>query len=328
MMFNERIIVWILACTAVVLAAVGIKILHTISSVAHNQITESRPSTGTQPISSGGRTAPSFYVDLPQVATVPAVSRSSAPAPDVITAEAYLVGDVVSGKIYLEKDQDKVLPVASMSKLVTAIVATDTMSPTTTISITPQEADTYPDHSAIGAGESFSLKEMLYPLLLDSSNIAAEALASTSDRAHFLNLMNGYAWEIGMSDSYFGDPSGLSPHNMSTASDFFKLAKYLYSSRPDLLAITRTPSVSVGTITEHGAHDFVSIHPLISDPRFIGGKTGHTDEAADTMLSILDIDGHPIAIIVLHSVSGDRKHDTLLLAEKAASMINGQASRQ
>ncbi|MDE2037887.1 MAG: D-alanyl-D-alanine carboxypeptidase [Patescibacteria group bacterium] len=258
---------------------------------------------------------------LPKPADAAASPAYPAPAEDTVTADAYLVGDLATGKIYLQKDPDAVMPIASMSKLVTAIVATDTMSPTTTVEVTEPETEVYPDPSNLQAGEKFSMKELLYPLLLDSSNVAAEALASSTDRAHFLNLMNGYAWEIGMSHSYFGDPSGLSPHNQASASDFFKLARYVYSSRPDLFQITRIPSVSVATTSDHGAHAFDSIHPFVRDPRFIGGKTGHTDEAGDTMLTVLRLHGRPIAVIVLHSLTGERAHDTELLADKADALL-------
>jgi D-alanyl-D-alanine carboxypeptidase len=100
---------------------------------------------------------------------------------------------------------------------------------------------------------------------------------------------------------------------VSSALDILSLAKYLYDFRPDILALTRTVSMSVATTTSHGMHDFVSIHPFISDPRFIGGKTGRTIAAGETMLTILRISDHPIAFIVLGSDFGARENDTRLL---------------
>lgn len=243
------------------------------------------------------------------------------PSPQAITAEAYLVGNVRTGQMYLERQGTLVLPVASMSKLVTAIAATDTLSPTTTITITPAETDVPPDGSHLAAGESFMMSELLYPLLLDSSNVAAEALASSSDRTKFLYLMNSYAWEVGMPHTFFADPTGLSPHNAATAEDFFALARYLYKFRPDILALTRTVSISTATTTDHGAHIFASIHPFVTDPRFIGGKTGHTDQAGDTMLTILDIGGQPVAFIVLASETDHRAEDTDLLIDALQNIL-------
>ncbi len=253
--------------------------------------------------------------------TVPATPTSqSRKAPEtpadplrLLTARAYLIGNVATGKILAEKNADKKMPVASMSKLITAIVATDTMASTTVIEITAVEASTSPDASGIGAGEKFVLNEMLYPLLLDSSNIAAEAIASSSDRGKFLELMSGYAWEVGAPQANFADPTGLSPLNMATARGIFAIAEYLYKSRSDILELTRVPESSVATTSDHGSHVFKSTHPFVSDPRFIGGKTGRTPEAGETMLTILKINNEPIAFVVMGSAYGAREGDTRLL---------------
>ncbi|MDE1941145.1 MAG: D-alanyl-D-alanine carboxypeptidase, partial [Patescibacteria group bacterium] len=205
---------------------------------------------------------------------LPAPATPPAQQPTEVSALSYLVGNVATGQILDRKYIDTVLPVASMSKLITAIAATDSMSSTTEVEITEPEAEAPPDGSHLKAGEKFTAHELLYPMLLDSSNIAAEALASSTDRDRFLALMNGYAREIGMNSTNFADPSGVDPRNRSTARDFFALARYIYRYRPDILAITRIVSTSTASTTEHGAHVFASIHPFVTDPRFIGGKTG------------------------------------------------------
>ncbi len=240
---------------------------------------------------------------------------------DGISASAYIAANIETGKIYIGRNTDQVLPVASMSKLVTAFAATDMLPGTTSITITKEEADVPPDGSGISAGETYVLGEMLYPLLLDSSNIAAEALASTTDRLNFLDLMRSYAWEIGMSTAYFADPSGVDPMNRASARDLFALAKYLYKFRPDILTLTRVASTSVATTTEHGYHDFVSIHPFIHDPNFIGGKTGRTPEAGDTMLTIMKISDQPVAIVVLGSKYAGREEDTKKIIEMVKKII-------
>mgnify|MGYP001558295580 FL=1 len=236
-----------------------------------------------------------------------------------ITARAYLVGNVETGKIYFERNFAKQLPVASISKLVTAIIATETLASSSIIEITPSETMVPPDGSGIGAGERFTVKELLYPMLLDSSNIAAEAIASSrSNRMKFLELMSSYAWEVGMPQAYFADPSGIDPHNQASAKDIFALAQYLYKFRSDILAITRTLSLEVATTSEHGAHNFTNIHPFIDDARFIGGKTGRTKEAGETMLTILRINGQAIAFIIMGSENGAREGDTRILIEELA----------
>jgi D-alanyl-D-alanine carboxypeptidase len=250
---------------------------------------------------------PTSVVSIP--ATLPAQSGQ-------ITAKAYIVGNVLTGHVYLSSNAATVMPVASMSKLITTIAATDNMSPTTTITVTPTETNVPPDGSNLAAGETFTLKELLYPLLLDSSNIAAEAIASSSDRNGFLVLMSSYAWEIGMPTAYFADPSGINPHNHASADDMFALAKYLYAYRPDILAITHIAHEGVATTTDHGSHVFDSIHPFVNDVRFIGGKTGRTPEAGETMMTILRMGTEPIAFIIMGSDYGRREADTNLLIQK------------
>lgn len=248
---------------------------------------------------------------------------SSKPSVAVVSARAYLVGDVETGKIYMQKSSSLVLPVASMSKLITAVSSIDKLQSTQKISI-PIAASTTPDTSNFKMNETFTVGEMLYPLLLNSSNVAAEALASTTNRAKFLELMSGYAWEIGMPSTFFADPSGIDSRNVSTAKDFFALAQYLFKSRPNILAITKTPQYSVSTTTDHGSHVFYSIHPFVSDPNFLGGKTGHTESAKDTMLTIIRIGGRPIAIIVL--ASNNRKTDTTLLIKEVQKIMSNQTT--
>jgi D-alanyl-D-alanine endopeptidase (penicillin-binding protein 7) len=208
-----------------------------------------------------------------------------------------------------------------MSKLLTAIVATDTLSPTTTVLITAQAGLAPPDQSGISAGERYEAQELLYPLLLDSSNIAAEALSYTGNRTTFLELMSSYAWEVGMPATFFADPSGVDPHNASSAHDFFALARYLYLYRPDILALTRTVSIGVPATADHAAHQFRSIHPFVNDSRFIGGKTGRTPEAGETMLTLLTINGQTVAFVVIGSQIDHRASDTSLLIEKVKGLV-------
>ena len=251
------------------------------------------------------------------------VNTQSAPqvTEKTITARAYIVGNINTGQVYTQLNATKPLPVASMSKLITALTALDEYKLDTKITITPEEANVPADGSHLQAGETFTVGELMYPLLLDSSNVAAEALASSTDRPRFLTLMSGYAWEIGMPSSYFADPSGLDSQNRASAKDLFTLAQYLTKYRPDILAMTKMVQITTATTTDHGSHVFSSIHPFVNDPNFLGGKTGHTTAAGDTMLTMININGQPIAIVILGADSGSRESDTRLLMAKVSQLI-------
>jgi D-alanyl-D-alanine endopeptidase (penicillin-binding protein 7) len=229
-----------------------------------------------------------------------------------VSAASYIIGDTANGDVYLEYNSKKVMPVASMSKLVTAFVATDVISSTTLIEITGDALKAPSDKSNLQQDEHYTRDEILYPLLLSSSNVAAEAIsASIGDRPDFLEQMKGYSWEIGMPGSFFADPSGVSPRNAATAYDIFALAGYLMNYRPDILAITRNPKIEMATTTGHGYHLIESTHPFVNDPRFVGGKTGRTPEAGETMVTILNMSGRNVAFVVLGSK--DRENDTRTL---------------
>ncbi len=246
-------------------------------------------------------------------------SQATTTYEDVVTARSYLVGDVKTGKVYLEQNSKKIMPIASLSKLLTALVSTTILSSSTKIVIDPSLANLPVDGSGIGVGETFYFSDLVFAMLLDSSNIAAEAIASSSGNADFINSMTGYAKELGMTNTSFADASGLSSYDLSTAKDIFVLAQYLYTEKPEILNITKTPVSGTATSTEHGSHAFINIHPFVNDPRFLGGKTGRTDAAGETMLTMLNINNHPIAFIILGANNGYREHDTRLLIEAYAS---------
>lgn len=298
---KNLILLWIL-CLVFIVIAISYK-LDTIKNQKGESISLDKNS-----VENTLETNPTFYETSNNPATISPTNQPVKISP--ISAKSYLVGNVKNGEIYISKNSKTVLPVASMSKLITAIQSIDqfTMSGTTTViksDLTP------PDLLTFETGETFTIEQALYPLLVNSSNVIAETLASTTNRVDFMNLMSSYAWEIGMSSTYFADPSGISPMNISSASDFFILAKYLYNLRPEILEITKTSKYIIATTTNHGYHEINSTHPFVNQPNFLGGKTGKTPQAGETMLTILNIKNIPIAFIVLGSTN--RNKDTLYL---------------
>lgn len=312
---NKNLIVLWLVCLILIISALFYKLytLNENTKIVDNEIEIEQMVNLEIPI----ETNDSFYEDPKTEIIVEEKKSKIVRSP--ITAKSYLVGNVRTGEIYMMRNQNTVLPVASMSKLITAVESIDqfSMSGTTTIASSTMA---YPDSQKFVEGEIFTVEEALYPLLVSSSNIMAETLASTTSRTAFMDLMSSYAWEIGMPATYFADPSGLSPQNMSSASDFFALARYLYKMRPDILAITKTAKYTLSTTTEHNYREIVSTHPFVNEANFLGGKTGKTPQARDTMLTILDLNNIPIAFIVLGSE--DRKKDTLYLIGQVKNILN------
>ncbi len=248
------------------------------------------------------------------------------PPKPLISAESYLVVNLLTEETYAKHNTTSVFPIASLTKLITAIIARQNISPDERITITDTMLAAYGDAGHLKRGEVFTLSELLYPLLLESSNDAAEALAETYGYSTFIEKMNAFAQNLNMTHTSFKDASGLNPQNYSNAEDLFLFTKYLYHNEKELLKISREIKVELASSTEHEAHVFTTINPFPHDPHFLGGKTGRTDEARESMISIFQYEHnsivYPVAVIVLRSDFSTREIDSSILFEKAIHQIN------
>ncbi len=254
---------------------------------------------------------------------LPVVPRPT--RPNTISAEAFMVADLETGQTSVGYNTKRVYPIASLSKLVTAIIAVHTMGDRQ-VTITQPMLDAYGDAGRLILGETYAVSELLNPLLLESSNDAAEAFAQTYGYVNFIKAMNDFVKELGMNSTSFRDASGLSSGNVSNVEDLLKLSRYLYQQEKELLTLTRQPSASVASTTLHAAHTWKSINPFPYDPHFIGGKTGRTIEAKESMISLFNYTvgakTYPVAIIVLRSEFHDRETDTSLLLSRFIKTVD------
>jgi poly-gamma-glutamate synthesis protein (capsule biosynthesis protein) len=228
-----------------------------------------------------------------------------------VSALEYLVGDLSTGEIILKKNESVPYPIASVSKLMTALVSEKTMQPDETVSATSAELATYGQNGNFHTGEKIQEGDLLYPLLLESSNDAAEMLAGHLGRPEFLYDMNQEAKTLGMDYTAYEDPSGLSAHNVSTAGDLFKLADYINKFMPNLFALTTRRNYSTKT------HNWPSIDQFLSDPGYTGGKSGYTAAAKETAVATFNLPlgqsgTRPVAIIVLQSYDRHADVETLV----------------
>jgi len=227
----------------------------------------------------------------------------------VTSAEAYVVGDVDTGEIIIEKNADKIFPIASVSKLITALVAKQRMNQHESVKVSRSSVDMYGREGGLSLGESILVADLYYPLLMESSNDAAEVFAEGYGYDQFIKYMNAKANEVGMKSTSFFEPSGLSEKNVSTASDLFKLAMFITKEHPEIWDITRVRQYSI----LH--HTWLNGSALSRRSDFLGGKNGYTIEANRTTVVILNVrmEGGPrrIAITLLHSNSRESDVDVL-----------------
>jgi len=109
------------------------------------------------------------------------------------------------------------------------------MQPNQKLTITQSMIDAYGDAGHLVLGETFTTSELLYPMLLESSNDAAEVFAQSYGYDAFIAKMNAFVAGLGMTSTSFKDPSGLNSGNASNAHDLFTLAQYIYRSEKPFL---------------------------------------------------------------------------------------------
>lgn len=255
-----------------------------------------------------------------------------------ISARAALAADLDTGKIFFEKSPDLVLPIASISKLFTAVIAEELLSPEKIVRISSQSFATYGGSGELSVGDTFSAQELLYPLLLESSNDVAEAFAEEAGREKFIAAMNALAGRLGLPHTSFKDPSGLSSGNIGTARDLFRFAQFLLSAssgekeHADILAISKTSSFEApANDLRAWARTWRNNNEFVRDgnPYLIGTKNGYTDEAAQTTVSLFalpisETKERRVAVVLLGS--NNREGDArALLKESGKGTLYGNA---
>lgn len=243
----------------------------------------------------------------------------SAAAP-TLSARSYIVADIETGDILASNARKVSYPIASVTKMMTAVV-TKMLSPEAeTVNISQRAIDTEGFRGGLTAGEELSSRDLLYPLLLVSSNDAAEALAEHFDRNNFMKQMNVQSKFIGMKNTYFDDPSGLSKFNTATADDLFTLLQYVFNRQPEILAVTSKDSVKAS------GHYWENKNRLKNfDPYFVGGKTGYTDPAKQTGVGIFEIplsgdETRTLGIVILGS--DNRENDVAKIIQYVQKHIH------
>lgn len=206
------------------------------------------------------------------------------------------VNDVGKQKVLFKKNINQPLPIASLTKLMTAIIVLenyDLEKTLITISETAANQENVPNYGNLNAGEKFNVKKLLELMLVYSSNDAAFALAEFIGTENFapggVEKMNQKAKALGLENTRFINPHGLDPDdiryspetinyfNYSTAGDLVKLAQYILKEHPLIFEISRKePFYQV----EDGIFD------LFLTQEVIGGKTGYTDEAGGCILFV------------------------------------------
>jgi D-alanyl-D-alanine carboxypeptidase len=240
-------------------------------------------------------------------------------APPTVGARSFLIANLANGETLVEKRAEDPLPIASLTKLMTAIVAHEVIYLGRPIKVKPNMLASVAQVFYPEVGGRYIGLDLLYPLLMQSSNDTANVLAGFLGEGIFVRDMNTKAWSLNMQDTRFADPSGMSANNISTADDLAKLLQYIYYKRPFLFDISKGVAFeNVGAIKIGDTipvRDLKNVNEFIGEPGLIGVKNGETGAARQTMVTVwgmhTDNGDVPVAIVVLGSE--DRKRDTEIL---------------
>ena len=277
------------------------------------------PTTHPAPTATPSPSRPPVPAQLPAV-KVPVFSTSwlrTHPIAEVpsIKGRAAIVVDLTAGQILYQQDQSTRYPEASLTKMMTAMVAAD-LTPLDTVITVPQAATLVePNHMGISTGEKLTVRELLDGMLLDSGNDAAEALAmGIVDRAKFIDFMNQKAAALHLRATHFTNPSGLDEtDHYSSAYDLAVVGATLLADYPDIRAIVGSKQVSIYATPQHKAFNPINIDRLLSTyPGAIGIKPGYTGAAGYCLAAAATRNGRTILVVVLGSTQHFTDAATLL----------------
>lgn len=250
-----------------------------------------------------------------------------------ISAKAAYVFDAKTQAALFSKNEERQLPLASLTKLITALAAVETLSPSETISISEKAIEAEGD-SGLFANEKWRLSDLISFTLISSSNDGASALASVVnaripavESGGIVNVMNAKVAEIGLSQTYFINETGLDQSvNASgaygSARDVALLFEYMLAHHPSLIESTKYAKESFVSL-DNFEHEAPNTNEVVhSIPGFLGGKTGYTDLAGGNLVIAFDAGlNHPVIISVLGSTLEGRFRDAETLAAAARAYM-------
>jgi serine-type D-Ala-D-Ala carboxypeptidase (penicillin-binding protein 5/6) len=224
----------------------------------------------------------------------------------ILDARAAIVYDRGSDRFLYAHNPTEKLPIASITKLMTAVIIIETMNLNDIYTVQKEDLNQSGLGTKLYAGEKIVGHDLLKLMLVESNNDAATVFARTAGLhdIDFLDQMNQKATELGMFDTHFADPAGLDDVNTySTASDLVSLVNYV-DRHPVIWDILITPSDEISTIDGVVQHHLENTNKLLGQIRgIIGGKTGLTDVALGTLALVVEMneDQDIVVAIVLGS---------------------------
>lgn len=241
-------------------------------------------------------------------------------AATTVNAKAYAVMDAATGEILDAKDADDVRSIASITKLMTVMVAHDAGLDPDSIVALAREDEVGGGRLRVPIGTAISVRDLVASAIVGSANNAANAIARATglSREEFVARMDAKARALGMASSSFADPTGIEVENLSTAKEVALMGRAAFDDSW-IAEFAAAPEYEVATAK--GPHLIKNTNKLVSDAAVdvTAGKTGFINEAGYTLVTRLKREGEREVIVVV--LGADTKNqsfrDAKVLAQKA-----------
>lgn len=243
----------------------------------------------------------------------PPLSRNL-PVPE-ISARAFIIKDLTSDTILYQREAKQPLPIASTTKIMTALVASEYFQPNSELRV-KNGSDVSGARVGLFAGEDLSFRSLLYGMLLSSGNDAAYTIAENYPGSvnSFVSAMNKKAAELNLSSTHFDNPAGFdSPKHFSSAQDLVVITEEALKNY-QLVRIFATKETDIVSLDKKYKHQLKNLNRLLSQIQgVLGVKTGYTDAAKENLVTLVERDGRRILLVVLGS--DDRFGETTSLID-------------
>jgi len=211
--------------------------------------------------------------------------------------------DPKNEEVIFEKESSTILPIASLTKLMVADIILENFNLNGIVKISKNAVSQEGEMGNLKIGEELSVENLLYIMLIESSNDAAYALSEIITPEDFVLLMNLEAKYLGMSDTYFEDPMGISTNNQSSTKDLVILVEHLLE-KPLVWEILKKPEFELKLPDGVLHHTLKNTNEILqewgSNLEIVGGKTGYTLKANGCFVLVLRVveDGYLINVIL------------------------------
>lgn len=223
--------------------------------------------------------------------------------PPSTTARGVYVLDLGSETVLFENHSDLKIPIASTTKIMTALVASEYFNPNSVLTVN-DGAGIGGSKIGLSKGETMDFRSLLFGLLLNSGNDVAYTIAENypGEIMGFVSAMNKKVNLMGLKNTHFQNPAGLDhPDHYSSAKDLGKITVQALKNM-ELARIFATKDTTVTSVDKKYTHQLHNLNKLLSSVAgVLGVKTGYTEEAKENLVTLVDRENHRVLLVVLGS---------------------------